>query len=181
MERVLIDLANEKGLYIEGAVLKLIKADTPEMKDYLSKAIELYKGKIRDNNKFQDVAAKLERLNDELNESLKAEKEAKRIAEIERVKAETAKDEALNDLEIVKARTQQELMISSTNKNYYLIGGVFVSFVLIYIVLIVSHHADSAVFANNLGNLGSILFSSAFALISYSLGQKQAQENSKKQ
>jgi hypothetical protein len=187
----LIKIADDKKIFIEGNIVKLIDDQGNEdLKGYIESAIqndnEKRKARLEVTKQVQDQnklltkkQSEIEKRNDELvekqseNENLMSElKEALRVAE-------NAKDEALNDLSLVQKKTQFELIGRIVQTALAVIMAVGVITTVLYGFAIFSESKETTLIGNTWSNLFGILLTNSFSIIGTIMGVKYAQEEKK--
>ena len=100
----LLEIWKEKGIYIEGNILKLINSEEDKKVDeYVKKATELQKAKQR---KRLDVTKQVQTQNKQLKIASEDIEKANSKLEIALKTAENSKENALKDLDILQKKTQ---------------------------------------------------------------------------
>lgn len=176
----LLNLKRDKGVYIEGNIIKLIDySEDEEMEEYVKEAIKFQKETQR---KRLDVTKKVQSQNLEL---IKASEEIERINEELKMAlevAENAKDEAVKDLDHLQKKTQFELITTIVKISLIIIIGVGVSTTVLYIFSIL-YGKDTQLIGNTWSSMFGILLTNAFSIIGTVMGIKYAsgskQENQK--
>ncbi len=184
----LLDVQKAKKITLEGNILKLLEADENDeafskyIKDALEKDKESRRRRLDITKQVQEQNKNLlasQEENERMNEELKA---ALNIAEEEKIKAETAKaeaviakDAALNDLDIVQKRSQFELIGTIVRVALYVIIGVGFTTTAMYIVAIVTK-SDTQIIGSTWSNMFGILLTNAFSIVGTIMGVKYASE-----
>ena len=166
---------SEKGVLLEGNILKVLKSNNEEFKSYLNKCNEKDSEKrkkrlsitkeIQKQNK--DLVAKqdeIETLNNELKLSLE--------------NAESVRDEALNSLEVIQKRTQFELVTIIVKIALAIVIGVGFLTTAIYMVALFSNK-DTQLIGNTWSSLFGILLTNSFSIIGTIMGVKYASKEEK--
>lgn len=166
---------SEKGVLLEGNILKVLKSNNEEFKSYLNKCNEKDSEKrkkrlsitkeIQKQNK--DLVAKqdeIEILNNELKLSLE--------------NAESVRDEALNSLEVIQKRTQFELVSIIVKIALAIVIGVGFLTTAIYMVALFSNK-DTQLIGNTWSSLFGILLTNSFSIIGTIMGVKYASKEEK--
>lgn len=170
----LLALKKEKGITIEGNILKVIDySNDPELEKYVKGAIEQQKSIQRkrlevtkrvqsQNVELINAKAEIERVNQELTDALS--------------QAEDAKDSALKDLDLLQKKTQFELMSNIIKVALIVIIGVGVSTTVLYIFsLFTGKDTDSI--GNTWSNILGILLTNSFSIVGTIMGVKYATKN----
>jgi len=177
----LIDLYNNRSIALEGNILKFIEADDgdDEFKRYLQEASEKDKETRR---KRLDITKQIQSQNIELANSrdekikINAElREALTKAEEATKKAEAAKEIALNDLEVLRKRSQTELMGKIVKVSLVVIISVGVLTTLMYLVAMITNR-ETQIIGSTWSNVLGILLTNAFSIVGTIMGVKYATE-----
>lgn len=170
----LIDLYNNKGIALEGNILKFIEADEGdvEFKKYLQDATEKDKDTRR---KRLDITKQIQSQNIELansrDENIKINDELKEAL----LRAEEAKEIALNDLEVLRKKSQTELMSRIVKVSLVVIISVGVLTTLMYLVAMITGK-ETQIIGSTWSNVLSILLTNAFSIVGTIMGVKYATE-----
>lgn len=168
----LILLARQRGIYLEGNILKVIEleADDP-FGDYIRKAAESDKETRR---KRLDVTKKIQEQNKELEEKAKENEhllgELKEAVEM----SENAKKAAENDLDLLQKRTQFELIGNIVSYALYVIVGTGLITTALYVVAILYNSKETTLIGSTWSNLFGILLTNSFSIIGTIMGVKYA-------
>ena len=181
---VLLTLAKKKRIYLEGNILKVLKAEEGDnqFQKYLDickekditarkKRLEVTK-QVQSQNK--DLIAKQEE-NDALMEELQSALEEAKNAKWE---AEKLRDAAVEDLDTLQKRTQFELIGLIVKTSLWIIGGVGLLTTLLYIYVL-SSGIDAKIIESTWSNLFGILLTNSFSIIGTIMGVKYATESKK--
>jgi hypothetical protein len=185
---VLLTLAKKKRIYLEGNILKVLKAEDgdTEFQKYLDvckekdiaarrKRLEVTK-QVQQQNR--DLVAKQEE-NDTLMVNLQAAlEEAKNAtweAEKLRVEAEKGKEQALEDLELMQKRSQFELIGMIVRIALIVICGVGIITSIMYAIALTSGQ-DTQIIGSTWSNMFGILLTNAFSIVGTIMGVKYASE-----
>lgn len=173
---LLLKLSKEKKVYLEGNLLKVLKAkrEDTEFVEYLSfckerdkearkKRLEVTK-QVQSQNKDLEAAAKE-------NESL--------LVDLQNAvkEAEQLRDEAVEDLDLLQKRTQFELIGLIVKVALVIIIGVGVTTTLMYTIALLANK-DTTILGNAWSNLFGILLTNSFSIIGTIMGVKYATEKS---
>jgi hypothetical protein len=172
----LLDLASNKRVYLEGNILKLIKTEDEDFKKYLIDAKE----KDADSRKKRlGITKQIQEQNREL--AAKAEENDALMIELKEAlaQAEGAKEDALNDLDLMQKKTQFELIGNIVKVALWIIIGVGISTTILYIVALYTKGAgaDTTLIGNTWSNLLGILLTNSFSIIGTIMGVKYASES----
>jgi hypothetical protein len=184
----LLKLANEKRIYLEGNILKVISANDgdSEFIEYLN----ICKNKDKDSRikrlavtkqvqaQNKELVAK-QRENDALMEELQTALEEAKNAEWEadklREEAEKGKDKALEDLELMQKKTQFELIGQIVKVALWVILGVGIITTLLFAFTLVTGK-ENPILESTWSNLFGILLTNSFSIIGTIMGVKYATE-----
>ena len=178
IESEFIKLAEDRGVSLEGNILKLIEPQAENFKDYIESAIN----KDTENRKKRlEITRQIQEQNKELaekaleNDGLMVDlKDALELAE-------KAKEEALSDLDLIQKKSQFELIGRIVQVALWIIMGVGVTTTVLYSIALFSPSIDTTLLGNAWSNLFSILLTNSFSIIGTIMGVKYASEgNSKK-
>ena len=181
----LLNLAKEYKIYLEGNILKILKARTgdADFEAYLKactdrdlsfrrKRLEVTKQVQRQVRELESAASERERLMNELQVALQ---EATSLKEA----AERDKDTALQDLELLQKRKQYELINTIVKMALYIVLGVGIVTSAVF-VFALAKGIDSPVIENTWSNLFGILLTNAFSIIGTLMGVKYANKEAEK-
>jgi len=167
--RALIELARDKGIYLEGNILKLLDAgEDDEFAAYLAEAFRRDKEFRR---KRLDITKQVQVQNRELQEAQVKLQDA--LSE-----AENAKQEALHDLDLLQKKTQFELMSRIVMVALSLVVGIGVSSTVLYIAALITDK-DTALIGNAWSSTLGILLTNSFSILGTIMGVKYASEATK--
>lgn len=199
----LLDLQKNKRIFLEGNILKVIKADEgdDEFSKYLTEAIdrdkETRRRRLNVTKQVQEQNEELlswKRENEELTDSLKTAlseaedsktlairskeeaEEARALAEALRNDAEKAKDAALNDLDILQKKSQTELIGTIVKVALVVILSVGVITTIMYAISMWTGK-DTQIIGSTWSNMFGILLTNAFSIVGTIMGVKYASEN----
>jgi hypothetical protein len=171
MKLTLIKLYKEKGVGLEGNILKMVKfGGNDEFSDYMNGCIERDKDKrrkrlditkqVQDQNKKLLIAKEqLDTVNEELRKSL--------------IDVQTAKENVENDLDILQKKTQYELINTIVRIALYIIIGVGLITTGLYLVSIFTGK-DTHTIGSTWSNMFGILLTNAFSIVGTIMGVKYA-------
>jgi hypothetical protein len=181
----LLDLAKEYKIFLEGNILKILKAKTNdrEFEDYLKscrdrdisfrrKRLEVTKQVQRQFKELGQISAEREQLMIELKSALDETTQLKESAE-------QAKDTALRDLELLQKKKQFELINTIVKIALFIIlaVGITTSGVFLYAL---HKGIESPIIENTWSNLFGILLTNAFSIVGTIMGVKYASDASEK-
>ena len=189
VKEVLLTLAKEKKIYLEGNILKILKADRgdKEFEDYLKvckdrdvtarkKRLQVTK-QVQSQNK--DLVAKQQE-NDtlmiELQEALDEAKNAEQLAESLRKEAEQGKEKALEDLDLMQKKKQFQLIGKIVQVALWVILGVGLITTCLFAYTLVSGQ-ENPILESTWSNLFGILLTNSFSIVGTIMGVKYASES----
>jgi hypothetical protein len=189
VKKVLLTLAKEKKIYLEGNILKVLKAekDDKELVDYLKtckdrdvtarkKRLQVTK-QVQSQNK--DLVAK-QKENDtlmvDLQEALEEAKKAEQLAESLRKEAEHGKEKALEDLDLMQKKKQFQLIGKIVQVALWVILGVGLITTVLFAYTLVSGQ-ENPILESTWSNLFGILLTNSFSIVGTIMGVKYATEN----
>lgn len=169
--KALIELARDKGIYLEGNILKLLEAgDDPDFLAYLKEANSRDKEFRR---KRLDITKQVQVQNRELQEAQTKLQEAL-------TEAENAKREALADLDLLQKKTQFELMSRIVMVALTLVVGIGISSTILYVAALATNK-DTTVIGNAWSSTLGILLTNSFSILGTIMGVRYASEATKPQ
>ena len=185
---VLITLAKEKKIYLEGNILKILKAEEgdTEFQKYLDvckekdissrrKRLEVTKQVQSQNKELVTKQEETDTLMVELQEALELAKNSEWKAEKLREEAEKGKEQALEDLELMQKKTQFELIGLIVKTALWIILGVGILTSCLYLYVL-SQGIDAKIIESTWSNLFGILLTNSFSIIGTIMGVKYATE-----
>jgi hypothetical protein len=184
-----LKLSKEKKVFLEGNIAKVIKASEGdnEFDEYLKfcikrdndsrrKRLDVTKQVQSQNKTLESVNSKNIKLMEELKSSLEESLKLKNDAERAKLEAESAKNDALQDLDVLQKKTQTELIGTIVKIALWVIIGVgLITSGLYLTVLIIG--GDSNIIESTWSNLFGILLTNSFSIIGTIMGVKYATEN----
>ena len=188
VKEVLLTLAKEKRIYLEGNIIKVLKANAgdKDFEKYLStckekditarkKRLEVTK-QVQEQNKQLEISAKK---NDKLMSDLKIalEETERRKEEAEQAKAEAEKlrDSAISDLETLQKKTQFELVGRIVKIALIVIMGVGVITTALFAYTLITGQ-ENPILESTWSNLFGILLTNSFSIVGTIMGVKYATE-----
>lgn len=189
VKEVLLTLAKEKKIYLEGNILKVLKAERgdKEFEEYLKvckdrdvtarkKRLQVTK-QVQSQNK--DLVAKQQE-NDtlmiELQEALDEAKNAEQLAESLRKEAEQGKEKALEDLDLMQKKKQFQLIGKIVQVALWVILGVGLITTCLFAYTLVSGQ-ENPILESTWSNLFGILLTNSFSIVGTIMGVKYASES----
>jgi uncharacterized membrane protein YqiK len=194
----LLKLAKEKKIYLEGNILKVLKAgdgdiefqkylDTCKQRDVDSrkKRLTVTKQVQKQNKELEAAARENERINKQLSKALdeastseKEAREAEAEAHMAKAEAEKLRDDAMEDLDTLQKRTQFELIGLIVKVALWIIASVGFVTTLLYLLVLAKGY-DSKIVESTWSNLFGILLTNSFSIIGTIMGVKYATESKK--
>jgi hypothetical protein len=181
-------LQKDKKIFLEGNILKVIESapDDLEFKEYLDTAVsrdkdgrrrrlEVTKQIQNQNHQLLKSQEENQQLMDDLKLALIEAEDARQAATLAMEEAESAKKEALNDLDILQKRTQTELIGTIVKVALFVIMGVGVITTALYIIAIFNNK-DTQIIGSTWSNMFGILLTNAFSIVGTIMGVKYASE-----
>lgn len=174
----LINCARTKSVYLEGNILKLIDtSDDPEFAEYIAlamqkdsdsrrKRLEMTKQVQQQNNELTKWKSENEDINKQLSKALES--------------AEKSKEAAVNDLDILQKKTQNQLIESIVNVSLWIISGVGVITTVMFAITLMKG-IENKIVESMWSNMFGILLTNSFSIIGTIMGVKYASSNDKKQ
>lgn len=185
---LLLKVAKEKRIYIEGNFLKLLKADDSdtEFKKYLElcktkdstarrKRLSVTKQVQKQNKELVSKQEETDNLMIELQDALQSAKESEETANQLREEAEKGMGKALDDLELIQKKTQFELISTIVRVALVVIIGVGVITTLMYGLALMTG-SDTQIIGSTWSNMFGILLTNAFSIVGTIMGVKYATE-----
>jgi hypothetical protein len=186
---VLLQVAKEKKIFIEGNFLKIIKSadGDVEFEEYLRvcrdkdsssrrKRLEITKQVQNQNKELVKKQDENLELMSELESALKEAKKSELEAQKLRKEAEVGKEKAIEDLELIQKKTQFELIGRIVKIALWVIVGVGLTTSALY-VFVLSMGYDAKIIESTWSNLFGILLTNSFSIIGTIMGVKYATEN----
>ena len=178
VRNVLLEVAKNKKIYVEGNFLKLLKAPKGD-KEFIE-YLKLCKEKdVTTRKKRLEVTKQVQKQNGELvekqkeNDSLMQELQVAFDATIKlKEEAEESKDKAL---EVMQKKTQFELISTIVKVALVVILGVGVITTVMY-ALALTTGADTQIIGSTWSNMFGILLTNAFSIVGTIMGVKYATE-----
>ena len=188
---VLLKVAKEKKIYVEGSFLKILKSPKGdvEFEEYLRlckerdkatrrKRLDVTKQVQKQNQELEVAAKENEKINQQLSKALAEASSSAEEAVKSKSEAEKLRDAAVEDLDTLQKRTQFELIGLIVKVALWIIAGVGVLTTLLY-VYVLTTGVDSAIVESTWSNLFGILLTNSFSIIGTIMGVKYATESKK--
>lgn len=182
IRKLLLKIAKDKKIYLEGNLLKLIESDPTDLE--FTKYLQDCKQRDNANRKKRlDVTKQVQNQNKALeiavaeNECLMSElKTALDESEVLRKQAEEAKELAINDLDLLQRKTQFELIGTIVKVALYIIIGVGITATILYALAIIANK-DTTNIGSTWSNMFGILLTNAFSIVGTIMGVKYASKD----
>ena len=184
-----LKLSKEKKVFLEGNIAKVIEASEgdKEFDEYLKlsikrdndsrrKRLDVTKQVQSQNKKLESVNLENMKLMGDLKSSLEESLKLKNEAEIAKLEAERAKNDALQDLDVLQKKTQTELIGTIVKIALWVIIGVGLITSGLYVTVLIMG-GDSKIIESTWSNLFGILLTNSFSIIVTIMGVKYATEN----
>ena len=186
----LLDLSKTKKVYLEGNILKLIRAEQgdTEFENYLKfckdrdmknrrKRLDVTK-QVQSQNKQLELAAKEnEKINHQLSKALEKASTSAEEAIKSKAEAEKLRDAAVEDLDSLQKRTQFELIGLIVKVALWVIACVGFSTTVMYLFVLIKG-LDATIIESTWANLFGILLTNSFSIIGTIMGVKYATSKS---
>lgn len=178
-EALFLELSKERGVELEGNILKVLESSSGEFKDYISNAID---ADSKTRRKRLQITKQIQTQNKELEE--KASENDALMLELKEAldQAEGAKASALNDLDLLQRKTQFELIGNIVKVALWIIMAVGLTTTVLYIVALSVNGPgpDTTLIGNAWSNLLGILLTNSFSIIGTIMGVKYASDGNTK-
>lgn len=173
VQQELISIQKDKGIYLEGNIIKLVESDgDPDFTQYLKDAVENDRSSRR---KRLEITKQIQLQNKELmtaqDENMKLMDELRVALEA----AENAKCAAETDLDLLQKKTQTELIGTIVKVALWIVVGVGIITTAIYGISIATG-VDTTLIGNTWSNMFGILLTNSFSIIGTIMGVKYATE-----
>lgn len=166
----LIQLADEREVYLEGNVLKVIDSESnARWALYLSRATSL---DSETRKRRLEITKQIQTQNIELQEIQKRLRDAL-------INAENAKNLAEQDLEILRKKTQYHLMKQIVKISLTMIVGVGLLTTALYLIALISDK-NTELLGNTWSSMIGIILTNSFSIVGTVLGIKYANEEKSK-
>ena len=188
VKEVLLTLAKEKRIYLEGNIIKVLKADAKDkdFEKYLStckekdttarrKRLEVTKQVQQQNKQLEAAAAKNDKLMSDLKVALEETERRKEEAEQAKSEAEKLRDSAISDLETLQKKTQFELVGRIVKIALIVIMGVGVITTALFAYTLITGQ-ENPILESTWSNLFGILLTNSFSIVGTIMGVKYATE-----
>lgn len=184
----ILKLASEKRIYLEGNILKVLKAsdgDT-EVIEYLKqckdkdttarrKRLQVTKQVQKQNKELVAKQKETDDLMVELQNALDSAKQSEEEANKLREDAEKSKDKALEDLDLMQKKSQFELIGTIVRVALWVIIGVGTLTTIMYGFAILNDK-ETQIIGSTWSNMFGILLTNAFSIVGTIMGVKYASD-----
>lgn len=179
----LLELYRTRKIYLEGNLPKLVDAqDDTEFAEYLKTCInsdkENRRKRLEITKQIQDQNKQLVESNEQNQQLMIELQQAATDAEQSKCDAETARDAAMDSLDMIQKRTQFELINLIVRISLIIIIGVGVTTTVIYMVALFVNK-DTQIIGSTWSNMFGILLTNAFSIIGTIMGVKYASDSNK--
>jgi Icc-related predicted phosphoesterase len=184
----LLDIQSNNKIFLEGNILKIIEFDTKDeeftkyIEDANNKDKEIRKKRLDVTKQIQEqnknlLTAQEEnvKINEDLKMALESAEDEKKKAELSKIEAIKAKDDALNDLDILQKKSETELIGTIIKVALIVIMGVGVITTLMYGIAMFTGK-DTQIIGSTWSNMLGILLTNAFSIVGTIMGVKYATE-----
>ena len=197
----LIDLYQNKNIYLEGNIIKLIDGSTDEEfqnyldicltndKDRRRKRLDITKEFQIQNTKLTQLNIENEKMMVEVKDTLKSVEESKNQIELQNKELIVWKEEnqriseelveqmknVENDLDVLQKKTQFEMINTIVRSALYIIIGVGISTTLLFIFAIMKNK-ETQLIGSTWSNMFGILLTNSFSVVGTIMGVKYASE-----
>jgi len=170
----LLELYRSKKVLLEGSIIKVLEKEkySKEFLDYLKVCKEK---DIQSRKKRLEVTKEVQIQNKELLMAAKENEQLTLDLKIALKDAETLRDDAMEDLELLQQKTQFELVGTIVRIALGVIVGVGVITSVMYGLAIVSGY-DTDIIGSTWSNMFGILLTNAFSIVGTIMGVKYASE-----
>lgn len=188
VKEVLLTLAKEKRIYLEGNIIKVLKADAgdKDFEKYLKickekdttarrKRLEVTKQVQEQNKQLEISARKNDKLMSDLKVALEETERRKEEAEQAKSEAEELRDNAISDLETLQKKTQFELVGRIVKIALIVIMGVGVITTALFAYTLITGQ-ENPILESTWSNLFGILLTNSFSIVGTIMGVKYATE-----
>ena len=192
---ILLEVAKKNKIYVEGNFLKVLSAKEgdEEFQEYLNickekdttsrrKRLQVTKQVQSQNKELESLLKENDRVNKQLSKALAETEQAMedaRAAEQEAInakaEAETLRDAAMEDLELMQKKTQFELISTIVRVALVVIVGVGILTTVMYGLALFSG-TDTQIIGSTWSNMFGILLTNAFSIVGTIMGVKYATE-----
>lgn len=189
---LLLKIKAEKRVILEGNILKVLEADPDdkEFKSYLESSLEKDKDnrrrRLEVTKRVQDQNTSLlksqnenQKLMEELRLALETAENAKLEAISSKEEAESAKEIALNDLDVLQKKSQTELIGTIVRVALFIILSVGIITTIMYGIAMITQK-DTQIIGSTWSNMFGILLTNAFSIVGTIMGVKYASEDKNK-
>jgi len=186
---LLLKIKAEKRVILEGNILKVLEADSDdkEFKSYLESSLEKDKDnrrrRLEVTKRVQDQNTSLlksqednQKLMEELKLALETAENSRLEAIASKEEAESAKEAALNDLDVLQKKSQTELISTIVRVALFIILSVGIITTIMYGIAMITEK-DTQIIGSTWSNMFGILLTNAFSIIGTIMGVKYATKN----
>ena len=168
---MLLQVASDKDVYLEGGLLKLVEGESEEFRSYLNIAL----ARDRDSRRKRlEVTKQIQRQNAELLETQKQNEELMSSLQVALEKAENAKSAAEQSLDLIQKRTQFELVTVIVRVALAAILGVGAITSILYLATILKGSKEAEPVGHAWSSIFGILLTNSFSILGTVMGVKYA-------
>ena len=185
VKQQLYKLAEDKNIYLEGNILKIIdSSEDVDLQKYIKSArekddtmrekrLEITKKVQTQNDELLEWKFKNEKINEELKNALNKAEKSEYQAVKSKEDAEKAKEAAVNDLDLLQKRTQNQLIESIVKVSLWVISGVGIITTVMFAVTLF-RGIENKIVESMWSNMFGILLTNSFSIIGTIMGVKYA-------
>ena len=170
----LLDLYKSKKVLLEGSIIKVLEKE--KYKDEFLEYLKVCKEKDNQSRRKRlEVTKEVQKQNKELLMAAEENEQLTLDLKTALKDAETLRDDAMEDLELLQQKTQFELVSTIVKIALGVIVGVGVITSIMYGLAIVSGY-DTDIIGSTWSNMFGILLTNAFSIVGTIMGVKYASE-----
>lgn len=170
-KKALLDLYKEKGVLLEGNILKVINTTgDSEFSSYIMDCVDKDKERRR---KRLEITKQVQDQNKELTRAKEDLDKANEELKLSLMDVQKAKESVENDLDVLQKKTQYELINTIVRIALFVIVGVGVTTTLLYMVSMFTGK-DTQIIGSTWSNMFGILLTNAFSIVGTIMGVKYA-------
>lgn len=176
----LLKVAEEKNVYLEGNILKVIDSDGDE--DFSKYLVDAKEKDTETRKKRLEITRQVQDQNKELAKKAKENEALMDELKLALSDAQGAKEAALNDLDLIQKKSQFELIGQIVKISLWVIMGVGITTTLLYGLALYLNGSgpETTLIGNTWSNLLGILLTNSFSIIGTIMGVKYASESIEK-
>ena len=175
LQQTLIDLSKDRKIFLEGNICKIIDYEEgSDFGNYIEESIEIDKGKRRQR---LEVTKDIQKKNIELVKKHDENDSLMKDLKVALSDAESAKEQALGDLDIMHKKTQFKLIGKIVHVALIIIISVGVVTTMLYAYAILYSSPETTLIGNTWSNVLGILLTNSFSIVGTIMGVKYASES----